>query len=790
MSNISFENQQSCQKYGKQLKFIKSYDEMNKYIIKNLDTNLDTNLNKNLNIITPPLSIDHLNEISRLNFYNNLSATSIENTFNYMFFKIRLGIFVEIKDNKLSNFIPFVNPDYKNEWKNQIYFPKGVTDYHKYRSKILNRYERLEDLDKWSSNNCLIGNWINSDNIVGDMGWNELYEMLNELCKNRKINDITFFINRRDHPAITRKLEEPYFHIWDSMEKELVSHKYNSYAPIFSYCSSSHFADLMLPTYACWREITQKYYPTSCSNLNKDEIVSDWDKKKATAIFRGSATGCGIDTSTNQRLKIAELSHLWKFNNKYNKNNKVDGIPYLDAGVVGWNKRDKKFINKPVNIINVKKLKFRKVDYISMNQQTSHKYIIHIDGHVAAYRLSKELSFGSVILKVESLYDYQLWFTSLLKPWIHYIPVKKDLSDLDKMITWCKNNDSKCKSIAENAKIFYKKYINRDYIYDYLETSLINMSYKYVKHNNEINSDYKKPIQLNYQVKKIELEEHMKYYSYYDENKHIFKNNNEYLNLYGKINEYCNIKSNDYRYYFFKEHLNKINTVKTVNIITNLESTNQLDDNNGIAEAVVTRFGNKIKINLFLIPKLENNIIIKKIKRNFIKDGEIKIDNFPPKDQPVDLILIDYDNIYSNIKLIEREEKHLSIFNKIIDYINTNLKINGTIIFKIYDFNNEETKNIIYKLDKLFNKIIIDKNMVFNQYDNTKYLICYQYAPKENNSSVTNLDNLNNTFIDYQIGNIKRIKEIMNHNNIDNIKIELSSFINKYSKEYCKKNEN
>ena len=365
----------------------------------------------------------------------------ILNTFNYMYFKIRLGIFVEIKNNKLKEFIPFVNTDYKNDWKKQIYFPKGVKnlkEYQLYRKRILYRYEKLQELDKWSSNNCLIGNWINSDNLVGDMGWNELYEMLDTLCKNRKINDIVFFINRRDHPAITRNLSEPYFHIWDSMNKELVSHKYDSYAPIFSYCSSNHFADLMLPTYACWREITQRYYPTGCANLNRGDIVTDWNKKIPTAIFRGSATGCGITPETNQRLKIAELSEKWKHDNNFNKNNKIDGIPYLNAGVVGWNRRDKKFIGKPVDIINSSKFNFKKVDFINMNQQTSHKYIIHIDGHVAAYRLSKELSFGSVILKVESLYDYQLWFSSLLKPWIHYIPIKKDLSDLAEMITGVK----------------------------------------------------------------------------------------------------------------------------------------------------------------------------------------------------------------------------------------------------------------------------------------------------------------------------------------------------------------
>jgi hypothetical protein len=38
---------------------------------------------------------------------------------------------------------------------------------------------------------------------------------------------------------------------------------------------------------------------------------SPWEEKVGTAFFRGTATGGGTKIETNQRLKLASLSHLW-----------------------------------------------------------------------------------------------------------------------------------------------------------------------------------------------------------------------------------------------------------------------------------------------------------------------------------------------------------------------------------------------------------------------------------------------------------------------------------------------
>ncbi len=52
--------------------------------------------------------------------------------------------------------------------------------------------------------------------------------------------------------------------------------------------------------------------------------------------------------------------------------------------------------------------------------------------------------------------------------WVHYVPVKNDLSDLAKQITWCKEHDKECNKISKNAQRLVKKYINEKSILDYL----------------------------------------------------------------------------------------------------------------------------------------------------------------------------------------------------------------------------------------------------------------------------------------------------------------------------------
>lgn len=57
------------------------------------------------------------------------------------------------------------------------------------------------------------------------------------------------------------------------------------------------------------------------------------------------------------------------------------------------------------------------------------------------------------------------YFYEYLKEWEHYIPVKRDLSDLVEKTQWCLNNNSEALKIAENAHQFAKTYLTREACY-------------------------------------------------------------------------------------------------------------------------------------------------------------------------------------------------------------------------------------------------------------------------------------------------------------------------------------
>ena len=164
---------------------------------------------------------------------------------------------------------------------------------------------------------------------------------------------------------------------------------------------------------------SQKYFSSiGCGDSYQEKefrnMVTNWSKKKSMAVFRGSATQCGTTIDNNQRLKAAQLGH------EYPK--------LLDVGITGWKERMKKNQGKSIQIIDKKSFSFQQASPLSRVQQSEYKYVLHITGYVAAFRLASEFRMHSVILLVES--DYYLWFSHLLVPYVHYVPVKRDLSDL------------------------------------------------------------------------------------------------------------------------------------------------------------------------------------------------------------------------------------------------------------------------------------------------------------------------------------------------------------------------
>lgn len=465
----------------------------------------------------------NINDLIDWSKYKDATAEVVLNTFKYMFYKMKKGIYIKIENNEIAVFLPFDNENYTNEWSNNIkidpqsvkqqfwipeYFkkdpsilvkrflwhirkleketksPQRTKDKKDYYIKKV-KQQRVLPPHKWRANNCI----LRFDDTLKDTGHAIIYNMFQELCQNRKIPDIEIFVNRRDFPVITRDGTEPYYDLFGTKTQPLLSHNYDKYCPILSMVTTKRNADIPIPTGDDWsREQTKdgKYFSDNC--MKTYNFDTPWEDKKPIGVFRGGSTGCGVTIDTNPRLKLALLA--------------VQNPQYLDAGITKWNLRSRKLMNSPylqtIDLPALQKMGIKKASFLSPEEQSKYKYIVHVDGHVSAFRLGLEMSMGCCILKADS--QYKMWFGGFLKAYEHYVPIREDLSDLIDKIKWCRENDDKCREIAGNAKEFYQTYLQKDGIMDYLQNLLINIKQRTGEYVYNTESPIKTQINREYEI--------------------------------------------------------------------------------------------------------------------------------------------------------------------------------------------------------------------------------------------------------------------------------------------------
>ncbi|XP_073986537.1 protein O-glucosyltransferase 2-like isoform X2 [Rhodnius prolixus] len=97
-----------------------------------------------------------------------------------------------------------------------------------------------------------------------------------------------------------------------------------------------------------------------------------------------------------------------------------------------------------------------------------YKYQLNLDGTVAAYRFPFLLIGDSVVFKQDS--PYYEHFYSDLTPWVHYIPIKKDLSNLVELLKWAKRNDDKVKEISKAGRAYAENNLLPQHVFCYHAT--------------------------------------------------------------------------------------------------------------------------------------------------------------------------------------------------------------------------------------------------------------------------------------------------------------------------------
>jgi Glycosyl transferase family 90 len=70
-------------------------------------------------------------------------------------------------------------------------------------------------------------------------------------------------------------------------------------------------------------------------------------------------------------------------------------------------------------------------------RQLEYRYLLDIDGNTNAWSgLFQALTMGACVIKIASPNNFSQWYYDRLIPWKNYVPVKSDLSDLEKKVEW------------------------------------------------------------------------------------------------------------------------------------------------------------------------------------------------------------------------------------------------------------------------------------------------------------------------------------------------------------------
>ncbi|KAH9507750.1 Protein O-glucosyltransferase 2 [Bulinus truncatus] len=227
--------------------------------------------------------------------------------------------------------------------------------------------------------------------------------ILLSLTRKMLFPDFEFFLNLGDWPLVDRKA---------------------SPLPIFSWCGSKQTVDIVLPTYDITEATLEMMGRISLDIFSTQANTGPkWANKSSIAFWRGR-------DSRRERLNLVEMS--------------LQNPDLIDARLTNMFF----FPKDPQKYGEL-------VKQVSFFDFFKYKYQLNIDGTVAAYRFPYLLVGDTAVFKQDS--EYYEHFYRELEPYVHYIPIKHDLSDVIEKIKWAREHDGEVHQIAKNGQQYARE---------------------------------------------------------------------------------------------------------------------------------------------------------------------------------------------------------------------------------------------------------------------------------------------------------------------------------------------
>lgn len=98
--------------------------------------------------------------------------------------------------------------------------------------------------------------------------------------------------------------------------------------------------------------------------------------------------------------------------------------------------------------------------YMDDKQTAASRYVFHVGNNGYADRSWRMFALGAVVLVVDS--GWKEWFWSLLKPFVHYVPIRGDIADACEKLRWLRAHPKEAEAIARRGREFTEQCMTLD----------------------------------------------------------------------------------------------------------------------------------------------------------------------------------------------------------------------------------------------------------------------------------------------------------------------------------------
>ena len=203
------------------------------------------------------------------------------------------------------------------------------------------------------------------------------------------------------------------------------------------------------------------HYNIAKSSKSWKKEEKKFDEKVPALFWRGSTTGGALKNDTQWRRygRIKLLDWEKEYRKKYPRAVFTAGqdVPPLVSDTVPVDIGLSSTLQCDPEVCQEIEKEYGTKPFVKKMETINFKYLLVVDGNAWPSRMQEYLQYQSVILYPRSSFDWYLWY---LKPFVHYVPINIDYSDLEEKLNWLHQNPDWAKYIIQNANQV-SKIINR-----------------------------------------------------------------------------------------------------------------------------------------------------------------------------------------------------------------------------------------------------------------------------------------------------------------------------------------